>query len=182
MQELLLLKVLKFFFENPYEEIYLRRLAKEVKISPFAAKKYADMLLKEGMIKEERKGNLRYFRANVNNLFFRYLKTAFSINSILKSGLVGFLTENLANVSSMVLFGSVAKGTDDKKSDIDILLIGKEKHLNLGKFEEKMGMEIIVHIFSWSEWNKKAKEDKPFYFEVISGAIPLYGEIPFVWK
>ena len=183
MQELILLKVAGFFIENPYTDIYLRELARKLKLSPFAAKKYADMLAKEGLIKEDRKANLRYFRANTGSIFFRQLKVAFSIRLLAKSGLVEFLKENTPNVSSIVLFGSMARGEDDEKSDIDILVIGKEKPENFRKFEEKVNKEITVHVFSWSEWNKMAKEDSAFYSEVISHGIPLYGELPLVkWK
>lgn len=183
MQELKLLETLKFFLENPYDEVYLRQLAKKLSLSVFAIKKYADLLVKENLILEERKANLRYFKANIGNLFFKHLKIAFNIGLLMKSGLIHFINENLANVSSIVLFGSMAKGEDDKQSDIDILIIGKEKSLNLNKFEEKIGKEITLHIFSWSEWNKQEEENRAFYLEVILYGIPLYGELPLAkWK
>jgi len=180
MQELMLLKVVKFFLENPYEEVYLRQLANKLKLSTFATKKYADILVNEDLIKEERKANLRYLKANVNNLFFKQLKISFNINKILKSGLINFLQENITNVSSIVLFGSMAKGEDDKNSDVDILIIGKEKYIDLNKFEEKIHKNITLHIFSWSEWNKKAKEDGAFYFDIIGYGLKLYGEMPLI--
>ena len=183
MQELIFLRVARFFLENPYEEVYLRQLAKKLGLSAFAIKKYADLLIKENLIKEERKANLRYFKSNINNLFFKYIKIAFSINLILKSMLLDSLKQSLANVSSIVLFGSMAKGEDDRNSDVDLLIIGKEKPLNLEKFEMKLGKSITLHILSWSEWNKKAQEDMPFYSEIISQGVTLYGELPLVkWK
>ena len=183
MQELIFLKVVRFFLENPYKEVYLRQLAKELSLSSFAIKKYSDLLVKEELIKEQRIANLRYFKANINNLFFKHLKIAFNINLLLKSGLLDFLKQNLANVSSVVLFGSMAKGEDDKQSDVDILIIGKEKYLNLEKFEEIIGKDITLHIFSWSEWNKQAVENKAFYSDVTSYGITLYGELPLTkWK
>src|SRR3989344_2153372 len=183
MQELMLLKVVRFFLENPYEEVYLRQLAKRLKLSPFAIKKYSDLLLKENLITEERKANLRYFKANINNLFFRQLKISFSINSIIKSKLIDFLKENLTNISSITLFGSIAKGNDDRNSDVDILIIGVDKQVDITKFEEKMNKKITTHIFSWSEWNKKAKEDVAFYYEVVNYGVNLYGELPLIkWK
>ena len=74
----------------------------------------------------------------------------------------------------------MAKGEDTKKSDVDLVVIGKQKYLNFSKFEEKMDREIKPHIFSWSEWNKKSKEARAFYFEVIGPGISLYGELPIV--
>lgn len=178
MEELLLLKTAKHFLDNPYEEIYLRELARKLKLSPFATKKYADVLLKEGLIIETRKANLRYFKANLANLFFKHLKISLNIKIILDSNLVAFLKENISNVSSIVLFGSFARGENTKKSDVDIVIIGKKKYLNLNKFERKISGDINMHIFSWSDWRNKIKKDKPFYYEVILHGIPLFGELP----
>lgn len=183
MQKSILIRMLKFFLEDPYQEVYLRQLSKKLKISVFATKKYADLLVRENIINEERKANLRYFRANSNNLFYKHLKIAFNINLILKSGLIEFLNENIPNISAIILFGSIARGEDDKKSDMDILIMGKKEYLNLNEFEEKVNKKITLHIFSWSEWNVKSKEDSAFYFDVMSQGIPLYGELPLVkWK
>lgn len=179
MRDLILLRLVKFFLENPYREVYLRELAGELKLSPFAVKKYADMLINEGLINEERRANLRYFKANIGP-FFRQLKKALNINVLMKSGLVDFLKDNVSNVSSIVLFGSMAKGEDSKESDVDILVIGKYKHVNLARFEETLGREIAVHLLSWADWGKKAKEDVAFYHEVIIYGTPLYGEAPVV--
>ncbi|MFH1505878.1 MAG: nucleotidyltransferase domain-containing protein [archaeon] len=175
-----LLKITKFFLENPYNEVYLRELAKKLKLSPFATKKYADLLIKENIITEERKANLRYFKANTKSLFYKYLKISFSLKSLQKSGLITYLKENTPNLSSITLFGSIAKGEDDENSDIDILIIGKKKYLDLSKFQER---HITTHIFSWSEWNKTAKNNTAFYYEVTTYGIPLYGELPIIkWK
>ena len=81
---------------------------------------------------------------------------------------------------AIVLFGSVAKGEDSIESDIDIVIIGKEKHIDLNKFEDKIDKEITIHCFSWNEWNKMANKKDPFYYEVINSGIPLYKELPIV--
>ena len=183
MQELKFIKFVEFFLINSYKEFYIRELAKKLKISPFATKKYADILVKEGLILDEKKANLRYLKANISSLFYKHLKISYSLRQLLKSGLIEFLKENLANTTSIVLFGSLAKAEDTDESDVDILVIGKQKNLSLSEFEDKLGKEIALHFFSWSEWNSKAKEDHPFYYEIINHGIPLYGELPLTkWK
>jgi predicted nucleotidyltransferase len=183
MQELKFIRFIEFFLINPYKEVYIRELAKKLKISPFAIKKYADISVKEGLILDEKKANLRYLKANTNNLFYRHLKISYNLRQLIKSGLIDFLKTNLANVTSIILFGSLAKAEDTDESDIDILIIGKQKHLNLSGFEDKLKKEITLHFFSWSEWNSKAKEDHPFYYEIINHGIALYGELPLTkWK
>ncbi|MBI3334379.1 nucleotidyltransferase domain-containing protein [Candidatus Pacearchaeota archaeon] len=180
MEERLFLKTIKYFLEKPYEETYLRELAKKLKISPFAAKKYASILLKENLITEERKGNLRYFKASTNNLFYKHLKISLNIKRILDSGLIGFIQDNIVATSSIILFGSVAKGEDNEKSDIDILIIGKDHNINFRDFEKRLGRTINTHIMMWNEWKKDYKSNRAFYYDIIAYGIPLYGGLPLV--
>ena len=46
--------------------------------------------------------------------------------------------------SSMILFGSGAKGTFTEESDIDIFVEAKETKLNLAKYEKKLGKKINI--------------------------------------
>jgi len=180
MQELKFVEFVEFFLENPYKEVYIRELAKKLNLSPFAVKKYADILVKEMMLSDEKRANLRYLMANTSSLFYRHAKIAHNIRKLVNSGLIESIKENIVNLSSIVLFGSLAKGEDKVESDVDIIIIGKEKHLELGKFENAIDKEINIHYFSWNQWNKMAKEKDPFYYEVINSGISLYKELPIV--
>jgi predicted nucleotidyltransferase len=180
MQELKLIKFTEFFLKNPYKEVYIRELAKKLKLSPFATKKYADFLVKEGLIAEEKKAHVRYLVANTKNIFYKHAKITYSLREILNSGLIEFLKENVSNLTSIVVFGSISRGEDSEESDVDIAIIGKEKNLTLTEFEKKMKREITLHFFSWSEWNTQIKENSPFYYDVINSGIPLHGELPII--
>jgi len=173
-------KLLCLFFENPYEEFYLRELARKAGISVFSAKKFVDEMVKDEMLIENRKGNMRYFKANLANLFFRHLKISFSLKRIIESGLIEYLKENIPAISSITLYGSVAKGEDDKKSDVDLLVIGQKKKVDLSKFEKKIGREIRIIVIKWAEWRKLAEENKAFYREIVASGIALYGEKPVI--
>jgi len=178
MENIILLRIAKFFLQHPYREVYLRELAKALKLSPFATKRYLDLLLKNNLVEEERKANLRYFKANSSSLFYKHLKMAMTLKEIEESGLITFLQETIPNTSSIILFGSTAQGDDTEESDIDLVVIGKKISPPLGRFREVIQRDINLHIFSWPEWKKKAEEDEPFYNEVILHSIVLYGELP----
>ena len=180
MQEMLFLKTLQFFLENPYREVYLRELAKKLKISPFAIKKYASILIKEELILEERRAHLRYFTANTSNKFYKQLKISLNIQNILKSKLIEYIQKSIPAISSVVLFGSLAKGENDEKSDIDILIIGKDKHMDIRQFEKELSRSINSHTMLWNQWKENYKENKAFYYDIIAYGIPLYGELPLI--
>lgn len=175
------LKALEYFFGEPFEEVYLRELARRVDLSVFSLKTAVDDLVDEGLLVERRVGRLRFLRANMENLFFRFLKIAFNVKKIVDCGVVVFLKECVPALSSVVLFGSWAKGENDKKSDVDILVIGQRPvEFDVSGFEARLecGLELIV--MRWSEWMKKAKEDKAFYLEVITNGVLLYGNLPVI--
>jgi len=173
-------EVLFYFFSHPYEEVYLRELARKANVSVFSAKQAVDELVKEKVLLERKNGNMRYIRANMESLFFRQLKIAFSIKKIEESGLIPYLVGNIPAISSIVLFGSIAKGEDDENSDVDLLVIGQKKRMDLSKFEKKMGREIKIIIMKWSEWREHVKKDKALYREIITNGIVLYGGMPVV--
>jgi len=174
------LKVLSYFFSHPYKEIHLRELSRKTGLSTFSVKRVVDMLVEEKILEERRRGNMRYLRANMESLFFRYLKIAFSIRRIEKSGIIEHLVKKIPAVTSIVLFGSVARGEDDESSDIDILVIGQKRKMDLSKFESSLGKEIRIIIMDWSEWREHSKIDRAFYREIITKGIPLYGDIPVI--
>ncbi len=174
-------KVLAYFFEHPYEEIYLRKLSEKTGVNTFMTKTIVDSLLEENFLVEKRLGRLRMVRANLENVLFRQLKVFYTLLKLERSGLIKYLLENVLRVSSIVLFGSAAKGEDSEKSDIDILVIGKKKgNLKLEKFERFLKRKIQLLLFSWSEWRRFAKENRVFYEEVIAYGIELHGFKPVV--
>ena len=182
MEEKIILNFSKHFLENPYSEFYLREIAKKLKISVFSSKKYLDYFVKEKILTERRQANLRYFKLNLSSVFVRHLKISYSLKIIEDSGMIPYLLEKIPSISSIVLFGSVSRGEDDKKSDVDIVVIGRTDtvHLGLHEFEKKIGRSINEHVFSWTKWKKQMKENNAFYTDVIINGIPLYGELPLV--
>lgn len=173
-------KILKFFFEEPNREVYLRELAKHLNTSLFTTKKCLDRLVEEGLILERKNGKMRIFKANMDNLVFKNLKKTYTIEKILKSGLIDFLKEKIPLLSSIVLYGSAARGEDTKNSDLDFLIIGKKTHLSLDKFKIKLGREINILIYKHSEWKEKVRENKGFYQNLITEGIVFYGTLPMV--
>jgi len=176
----LMFRALEFFINNPYEEIHLRGFSRRVKISLNSSQRALKLFLNEELIKEERKANLRYFKANLDSLVFKYIKKTYSIKKIINLGLI----ESLKNeVSHLVLFGSIAKGEDDKNSDIDLLGISANKNKVkkiIFNYYKKVDREINFHVFSWAEWKKQKEQNKAFYQEIISTGINLIGGVPIV--
>ncbi len=175
-----LLKSLGFFVDNPYEEIHLREFSRRLNISVNTAQRFLGVFLEENLIKDERKANLRYFKANLDSIVFRNIKITFSLRDLEKTEIINSLKKE---VSHLVLFGSVAEGRDDINSDIDLIVVSSNKK-KISKLidnsQKKLNRELNVHIFSWVEWKKKFRENKAFYREVIIRGINLIGDLPII--
>ena len=175
---LLILNALEYFIQNPYEKIHLREFSRSLKISPNSANRFLDLFLKEGFIVEERVANLRYFKSNLDSITFREIKKLYCVREIEKRGLLDGLN---SLCFSLVLFGSCAKGIDDGNSDVDFVVISKDK-VKIRNIFRKLGnrfdRELSFHIFTSLEWKKQKQENKAFYQDVISSGINLIGEMP----
>ncbi len=172
-------RILRVFLEDPANEIHVREVANLAKASPGSAKKYLDLLHGENLLLRRRQANLLLYRGNLDNPAFRQMKVARSVYGLIKCGLVDFLASELSP-TSITLFGSIARGEDDRSSDVDMFVLAKKKELQLSKFEEKIRRRINLIIYDSKTWERKAREDRPFYESVTFGGVVLYGELPVV--
>ena len=174
----LIFRALEFFINEPYKKIHLREFSRKLKISPNSASRFLGCFVKEKLVNEERVANLRYFIANLDSATFRQVKKVYSIKQIEDVGLVGGLKDLCVH---LVIFGSVGKGIDSSESDVDILVIGKDKKKieeKIRSVQKKFNRELAPVIFSDVEWQKQKINNKAFYQDIIAGGINLIGEMP----
>ena len=175
-----LVKLLKAVLEEPETPLTLRQLAAKAGTSPSAAKAGIDWMTKQGMLSKNRVGNAVLHKPRLDSPLTRQWKILFNLQALTESGLLDKLS-SLPGVSSLVLYGSAAHGTNDSKSDIDILVIASErKKIRTSEYAAKLGREVNVSTFTPSEWRSKAKTSKVFYEQVIINSIALFGKKPVV--
>ncbi len=166
--------------DNPYEKYYLREAARLRNMSPMTLKRSLELLLKSKLIRKEKTKNQILYSANTQNLAFRHLKISRSLSWLEDKNLIEFLKRRIHGISSIVLYGSYAKGEDDKKSDIDVMVISPAKKDLLPELDKLLGKEVNLSVFSPAEWSRQAKSNKAFYLDVITEGIVLYGTRPVV--
>ncbi len=171
-------RILTVFFDEPYREFHLREIAKLAGISASTAKRYLDYYSKNGFLLRSRKANLVLLKANLENLSFRYMKLAYFTTRL--KPLMDFLERTLPS-TSVTLYGSCARGEDDPQSDVDLLIIcRKMERLDLGRFEKSLERRITVLMYTYTEWEEKAKKDRAFYERILIDGIVLQGNLPVV--
>src|SRR5208282_153764 len=90
-----------------------------------------------GILKMSRSGNRTYFRANEECPVFPELRALL----IKTCGLADLLRDELAPLASKIkvaaVYGSMASGTETSGSDIDLLIIGSVKMIELAPLLEQ---------------------------------------------
>jgi len=124
-----------------------------------------------GIIIREVQGRQVYYRANARCPIFDELK-----NIVRKTfGMADIIRQSLATNADKIrvafIFGSVARSTDDRRSDIDLMMVGKISFGDavslLTPVEQKLGREVNLVVYPIAEFKKKVKEDHHFVKTVL---------------
>jgi predicted nucleotidyltransferase len=162
--------ILRLFFSSPDREYYLRELERLLDIPVANVRRELLKLEQAGIFKSRRAGNLRYFSVNTSHpLFPEYRSIVFKT-----VGIAGRLTEILREISSVDLafvFGSVAEGSDESGSDVDLFVVGKIKarrlHEIISPLQSKIGKEINVVLFDRQEFRRRYRRKEHFVSAVM---------------
>ena len=179
-QKITQLKVLSLFLENPHSSYYLRESARMLDMDPMTVRRALNLLVKDDfLIKTEEKNRILY-RADVENPALRHAKISYNLSWLREKNTVDFILNQMKSVSSIVLFGSFAKGENDKASDVDILTISLSKSKPTAELAMLLGQDVNLVNFTPAQWSNQAKNNKAFYLDVITDGILLYGTKPVV--
>ena len=88
-------------------------------------------------------------------------------------------------IEKIILFGSVARGESKKSSDIDVLIVTRQK--DIGIMKEMCGIafdisirrfaDISPKIYSHDEIVRSLRVMTPFIEEILNDEVPLHGSI-----
>ncbi|MFP3910200.1 MAG: nucleotidyltransferase domain-containing protein [Archaeoglobaceae archaeon] len=165
-------KILTLFLMNPGEEVYVREIARRVEENINAVRRELENLEGVGLLKSEKKGNLKYYTTNRNFPIYDELSSI-----ILKTeGVAKFLRGRLVEMGIEVAFiyGSFASGEATAESDIDLFLIGhvreEEVVLEVREVEKKLSREVNYVLFTPQEFKERVKNEDPFVRHVLNEA------------
>jgi len=179
-QKITQLKVLELFIKNPHEEYYLREAARILKMDPATVYRSLNLLLKESLIKREKRKNLILYKANMENPSLRYIKIAYTLQWLKKKRLVETLKMELPGLSSVILYGSYAKGENDENSRVELLTISQTRKNITPQLKKLLKKEVFHLNLSLAQWIKIERGNRELYLDIITGGIVLYGEKPLV--
>ena len=68
-------EILKLFFINPEQEYYFREIGQKLNKEPSYYQRPLDKLVSQGILKDERKGNMRFFKLNKEHPLYEEIKS-----------------------------------------------------------------------------------------------------------
>ncbi len=179
-QKIKQLTILNFFLENPYNSYYLRESARLLHMDPMTIKRALSLLVSDELLIQTKEKNQILYKANLNNPACRYLKISYNLAWLQKKKLSEYLINHMHSTTSILLFGSYAKGENDAESDIDILVITLSKQPPTTALSTILKRDVNLITFTPAQWTRQATTNKAFYLEVILDGIVLYGTKPVV--
>lgn len=125
-------EVLEELLDNPDYGFTVKELADSVSGSYNSVKNFLEKLNDFGIVRFTSKGNYRIVEYDVENDYHEVLKSIFTVEKSERMRAAEDYAEeiyemNREEIVSVVVFGSVARGTADKGSDVDILIITENK-------------------------------------------------------
>ena len=179
-QKIRQLNVLKLFIEHPHNSYYLRESARLLQMDPMTVKRALDVLVADGILLRTKEKNQILYKANIENPAFRYMKIAYNLSLLQKKGVVEFLNDHMSTITSILLFGSYAKGENDSESDVDILIISLSKNKPTAELTRLLKRDVNLVSFTPGQWSQQSKTNKAFYLDIILDGIVLFGTKPVV--
>lgn len=165
--------VLALLYGQADSSFYTKQILDAVKIGRGTVQRELKNLTDAGIITREVQGRQVYYKANEKCPIFDELK------SIVRKtfGVADVIRQSLETVADKIrvafIFGSVARSTDDRKSDIDVMIVGRISFGDvvslLSPAEEKLAHEVSPVVYPVAEFKQKVKEDHHFVKTVLEG-------------
>ena len=145
LQKCNLWKIASVFFNEPEKGHNLLSISKKTELAHTSVKNHLSTLEKLGVIEKaenEISNKPRYYyKARRESDIFRHHKKIYNVDVLSSSGLVDHIQKS-CYPSSIVLFGSFAKGEDSSGSDIDLFIGCTKTELNLEKYQFQLDRKI----------------------------------------
>ncbi|MEP6591515.1 MAG: nucleotidyltransferase domain-containing protein [Gemmatimonadota bacterium] len=167
--------VLALLFGRPDERFYFREILRAAGGGSGGVQRELKQLVEVGLLHRVQEGRLVYFSANRDAPIFAELqsivqKTAGAVD-ILRGALVPLIRSDRIIVA--LVYGSVAKGSQTARSDIDLLLLGEatlsEVVPLLRSAELRLAREVNPSVYPVAEFRKKVRARASFLTQIIAG-------------
>lgn len=152
-------------------EVHIRELARRAGLDPSGVQRELKNLASAGIVEERISGNQKYYTMNIDCPVYSELRML-----ILKTiGMADVIREALGSVLGKIdyafLYGSIADGTYDSESDVDLMIIGNAAFNEVVdavmKVESAIGREINATVYTLEKLRQEWSDGSRFINTVV---------------
>jgi predicted nucleotidyltransferase len=160
-----------------YERMNLRDAAKRLNRSPATIHNNLKLLREFDIVRVIKKKNQYIIMPNTDNFYYRSFMQVINYETI--QGCKAF--QELMKMGVAGIYGSFARGTDDKNSDVDLFIFTLAKEIIIreivNKLSRELSREINLLILNESKLKDLKNNDYAFYMRLRLESIMFNGDI-----
>lgn len=176
--------VLGLLFGQPERSFFATEIIGRVGTGSGAVQRELQKLVDAGLVRVTRLGNQKHFQADPEAAIFPELCLLVRKTMGLAEPLRAALEPLRDQIDLALVYGSVAKGTDTARSDIDLLIVSGSLTLEatyaaLAAAEQELGRSIHPTLYTPAELKLRLEQGNSFLTRVLAGdVLILMGKLP----
>jgi DNA-binding transcriptional ArsR family regulator len=164
--------ILAALLGQPQKAWYVSEIARRMGVPSSSLQRELQDLTKAGILKTHRQGRMAYYQANTDSPVFSDLRGLILKTAGLVDVLAGVLKPLAARLQLVFVYGSIASGSEQSDSDIDLMVVGKvapaELALPLRRARQLLGRDINPTVYTPAEFDKKRTSKDHFLSQVLA--------------
>ena len=165
-------RVLGLLLLHPDAQYHVREIARQTGTSAGTLHKELSRLAQVGILQRTEQGKQVYYCANRGCPIFEELASILRKTSGLADVLAQALLPVAERVQAALIFGSMAKGTEQPGSDVDVLVVGELGFVEIVRLlhpaQSALGREVNPKVYRPAEWRAKVKSGDTFARDVLA--------------
>ena len=168
-------KILQAFLPDYSINLYVREIAKIIGLNRQTVSETLNLMERNRLLNSKISGRQKTYSLNFRNQLTKLnminAENTMRMN-IYKKRTISTLMTYVDKSTTIILFGSYAKGTERKDSDIDILILSDKKY-DFKRFEKETGKTIQVIYMSYEVFLDGFFRKEPLILEIVNTHICL---------
>jgi predicted nucleotidyltransferase len=178
------LQILELFTKGFNREYYIREVQKLLGISPRTAQLILDDLEKKAVLESVTKGKIKAYKIRKSGIardFLVFVEQHKKIAFLAEHALIREVFEKITGSinGAGIIFGSYAKGTEKKGSDLDVFVIGSYDEKGISTVSGLYGIQINIKNYPAKIFGKSIRND-PLVREVLDNHVVFKNADEFV--
>jgi DNA-binding transcriptional ArsR family regulator len=150
---------------------YVSELARRLGVPSSSLQRELQDLSDAGILKTHRQGRMVYYQANADSPLFSDLRGLLLKTAGLADVLMDVLKPLASKLQIVFVYGSIAGGSEQSDSDIDLMVVGTVSPVQLAQplrdAHELLGRAVNPTVYTPAEFDKKLKAKDHFLTRVL---------------